>query len=111
MGKMGVLRKTVTEEVACGHQKQVTEIGKWMHQHDSRSIANLESGRTESRSQATTRRRDLTSDLDLKDKERMKQQNLENKIAQLQSPEDQIMHKAGVQFRECKYLFDNNSEQ
>merc|ERR1712007_270947 len=41
----------------------------------------------------------------------MRQQNLENKIAQFQSLEDQIMHKAGVQFGECKYFFDNNSEQ
>merc|ERR1712137_206228 len=82
-----------------------------MHQHDSRSIAELESVKTESRSQAAKIRRELTSDRDLQDKERTKRQNLENKVAQLQSLEDQIMHKVGVQLKECKHLLDNNSER
>jgi len=82
-----------------------------MHQHNSRSVANLESVRTGSRSQATTPRRALTSDLDLQDKDRMKLQNLKNKIAQLPLPEDAIMHIAGVQLEESKYLFDKNTER
>jgi len=81
--KMGVLRKTVTEEAACSHQKQVIEWGKRIHQHDSQSTVDLESVRTESRSPVATTRRELTSGPDLQDKERMKQHSFWNQYCSI----------------------------